>query len=894
MQSGVQKKEEISSNRRKRDVRTFLERYRDYCSNADTAIIFLVIMIVVTITFCFILRIPFAAEILCVYYFLGTKKYFNFKKRAFNFPYRVPIQAHVNDASYSKPKKGQGITCLGNERETQLPIYLSDSDLRTHLLVLGTTGSGKTIFLLGLCANALIQNTGFLFNDGKGDAQLPKDLFRLARALGREDDFLIINFITSGRDFLEKQEDKITNNINLMANASSGMLVETIVGLMDGAAGGDGGGDMWKGRAIAFITALTRPLCYLRDKGLIRLSSETYLHYFQLENLETLIFEPGSLFENTNFNKEDFDKVNGALQDYVFNLPGYNKNLYANKKRQDQKTLEQHGYITMQLMRIFNDLTYNYAHIFKTEVGDIDFFDVVLNRRIAAVLLPSSERSPDSLKMLGKLILGNMKQMIAGCLGNKVEGQVRSIIENRPTNSPTPFYSINDEYGYYSVEGFANLAAQSRSTGVSITFAAQDFASLKRTNAQEADSTWENTNLRAVGRITSGTESETWRRISGASGSAHVTNLSSFDRNIGVIDEKLTTPNSLGVTRQDRLDYDDLASQEMGEFTYIIGKKEDQGRQERVSVIRGYSLYASSDEPKATRINDFIPVLLPEKKDIVSVDKQIDSVKCKLETAGISQILTSEDYCKSIVPLNAINAMYEFMNQEKRQISRPKQTLAILYWLKTKFDQPTEFGINVGGLLNSVNKIDSQKIHTIKIFFDDVVNQIIKSSESQKEEDRESFEQQDISSSIEIATEEEEIHVDSLLEIYDDSLLSNQDIKIDINSINVIDPIIDYNDDPYSILDQVNLFKYQNEDAESEFVSENQINEIHQLMELSQNPKSSYKLITDAIKQNTTYSKPKNLPDTNLLEADSIIKELLENTEKLKTKTIQNIKKIYN
>ena len=60
------------------------------------------------------------------------------------------------------------------------------------------------------------------------------------------------------------------------------------------------------------------------------------------------------------------------------------------------------------------------------------------------------------------------------------------------------------------VLGFAVAPAQARSLGFSITFAAQDFSSLKKSSAEEADATWENTNVRIVGRITSGSKSETW------------------------------------------------------------------------------------------------------------------------------------------------------------------------------------------------------------------------------------------------------------------------------------------------------------------------------------------------------------------------------------------------
>ena len=104
----------------------------------------------------------------------------------------------------------------------------------------------------------------------------------------------------------------------------------------------------------------------------------------------------------------DFERVAEQLQGYLVSLPGYSSNPKKLKK-QETKTREQHGYITMQLTKAINDLTFNYGHIFGVEHGgDIDIFDVVLNRRILTVPLPALERSPDSLKMLGKLIIGSL------------------------------------------------------------------------------------------------------------------------------------------------------------------------------------------------------------------------------------------------------------------------------------------------------------------------------------------------------------------------------------------------------------------------------------------------------------------------------------------------------
>jgi intracellular multiplication protein IcmO len=598
---GASRQHEVAASRRRKDTRLLGRKISDFIHSGDGIILALLLLPIAALA---LIKIPLSGELLLfvVWIFGRTTRA---DKRSFDFPYRVPFAAKVRDGSTKQGKGlGDGVTLIGTDLETKEQIYAGPTDLRAHLLALGTTGSGKTEFLLGLAFNALVQNTGLIYCDGKGDPKLQKEMFRLLRYVGRECDLLLINFITSGRDFFEKQTDKVTNNMNIMGNTSSGMLIEWIISLMDDSGGG---GDMWKGRAISFVAALTRPLTYLRDKGFINLSPEKYLEYFEITVLEELVFE------HNNKYGEAFEVIVAPLRSYLVTLPGYQ---LLKRKKQETKTLEQHGFIVMQLTRVFNDLTFNYGHIFKTKVGDVDFFDVVFNRRVLVVLLPALERAPDSMRMLGKMIVGSIKQMMAGCLGNKVEGVVREIIDSRPTNAKFPFYVILDEYGYYSVVGFAVAPAQARGLGFSITFAAQDFSSLKKSSAEEADATWENTNIRAIGRITSGQRSETWERIQGASGEADETRLTGFERTVGGLSEKFKQQDNVSIESRARLNYDDLAMQENGEFTFLVGKKERNGTTGGVRVIRGMSFYTAGVTPKEMRLNDFLPVEAPEPSEL--------------------------------------------------------------------------------------------------------------------------------------------------------------------------------------------------------------------------------------------------------------------------------------
>jgi intracellular multiplication protein IcmO len=541
-------------------------------------------------------------------------------------------------------------------------LYVTNDNIVTH----------NTEFLLGLVFNALVQNTGFIYVDGKGDPKLQKEIFRLCRLLGREHDQLIINFITSGRDFVEKQIDKVTNNLNLMQNTSSGMLIELLVSMMDDSGGG---GDMWKGRAISFVAALTRPLTYLRDKGFLNLSPEKYLEFFEINVIEELVWEHNGKYGDM------FDVIVAPLRSYLTTLPGYQK---SKIKKQEQKTLEQHGFIVMQLTRIFNDLNFNYGHIFKSKVGDVDFFDVVVNRRCLVVLLPALERAPDSLKMLGKLIVGSIKQMMAGCLGNRVEGVVREIIDSRPTNADVPFYTILDEYGYYAVIGFAVAPAQARSLGFAVIFAAQDFSSLKKSSAEEADATWENTNVRAVGRLTSGEESETWRRVKGAASTSAQAMTGGFDRSMGTMNEQFKQQDNVAIQEGSRVDYNDFAMQQDGEFTLLIGKKEEGGKTGGVRVIRGMGFYTASKAPKMMRINDLIPVEQPEPSDLPQNKKAAELLMKSLVDGSFADAV--KRCIKPDHTLVSLHQMYDknYAVKDRPRLGRADVTQGVLGWFLGK------------------------------------------------------------------------------------------------------------------------------------------------------------------------------------------------------------------
>ena len=199
-------------------------------------------------------------------------------------PFKAPMRSRMLDYNDLKPGSGKpalarGIYFMGNELSTKKELWFSNEDMRTHCLIFGSTGSGKTQALISIAFNSLVQGSGFIYVDGKGDNSLFASLFSMARFMGREDDFLLINFMTGAKDIIGPQEKRLSNTLNPFSTGSSGMLANLVTGMMDSSSSG-GDGDMWKGRAIAFVEALLKVLVAMRDGGYILLDANTIRNYF--------------------------------------------------------------------------------------------------------------------------------------------------------------------------------------------------------------------------------------------------------------------------------------------------------------------------------------------------------------------------------------------------------------------------------------------------------------------------------------------------------------------------------------------------------------------------------------------------------------------------------------
>ncbi|MDQ1090615.1 intracellular multiplication protein IcmO [Xanthomonas sacchari] len=585
---GVDKRDEISRQRLIRDTRPFLLRLLAGMGAPFAVGIAGIVLCIVAVV------VPALADVCLL---LGLLYTFIPRRGVEDVPLRVPqytdgIDRNDLDPKTKKPRRGRGIAFMGNRAQDDAECWSADTDVKRHWFVLGSTGAGKTEGLLSMCVNALIWVSGFLYTDGKGDVSLFGKQFSLARMFGREDDFLLLNFMTGNADTQRKRPDKLSNNYNPFVDGNAASKTQLLVNLMD--SGGDGkGSDVWKGRAISFIATVMPALIDKRDAGSLLLHVGRIREYLPFLKLLELLRDPDVQPDNKT-------RINAFLLD----VPGYR----ADKGEQQANTFfEQYGYQQMQFTRILSSLADTYGHIFKTEQAEVDMRDVVVNRRILLTLLPALESSRPELGNLGKIVVAGVKGMMGANLGNIVEGSKRVVLDARATHAPTPFLTIFDEHGYYLTEDTALMWAQARSLGFWLISAGQDLQAYFRTSKEETKAILGSSNTKVIGKVED--PSETWEMIEAMGGEALISTVGDYDLDVDGVAGSYLEGTSVKVERVKRISLQDLQRQVEGEVHMLFGG----------DIIRGRIFYADPPSTSEFRLNHFIKVLPPSAESILSL-----------------------------------------------------------------------------------------------------------------------------------------------------------------------------------------------------------------------------------------------------------------------------------
>lgn len=537
--------------------------------------------------------------------------------------FKLPMGARYKDKNNmggNKGGKAEGILYLGNVVDTKEEVWFTNSDARTHFLYLGTTGAGKTEGLKSMVTNALTWGSGFVYVDGKADTDLWSSLSALVRRFGRDDDLMVLNYMTGNSDIRAP-----SNTMNPFSSGSASYLTNMLVSLMPES---EGDNAMWKERAVSLAGAMMPILTWKRDNQDMPLSVRTIRDNLSLNNVIKLSRDAAVP-----------EQIRSGVKGYLDTLPGFVHEAYddngaikppsgAGAPPDTTTANQQHGYLAMQFTRSLQSLGDDYGYIFDTQAADVDMVDIVLNRRILIVLIPALEKSGDEIANLGKIVAATIKGMMGSTLGSTVEGSSETVIDNKVTHSATPFMTVFDEVGYYTAQGMAVMAAQARSLGFCLVFSGQDLPAMKKRVREEANSITANCNIKIFGKLEDPTETKDF--FEKTVGTAFVTEVSGFQTNAGSTRSYLDTRQA-SVQLRPRASYDGLRNFTEGKAVVTFGS----------TVTDCNIFYCNPGHAKAMRVTRFMALPPPDEeivKHAASITKLRDLMVNKTWTAEKAEV----------------------------------------------------------------------------------------------------------------------------------------------------------------------------------------------------------------------------------------------------------------
>ena len=487
-------------------------------------------------------------------------------------PLRVPMKARLRDPTdldeRGKPRLGQGADVVGFELNTGRQVWLGLEDIPQHGAIPGTTGSGKTEAMKWISVvNALAQGSGVLYIDGKAQKKLYAEIMAAARYAGREDDVFPVNFLSATGDL-----DSCT--LAPFAQARANMIREILVGQLN-EPGSEGNGGVFFGRAVAFLGTIAPILEWMRENRGVPTTLERVRDLTELANVVRIATKRQvKLTDSKTGHSQVLDLADlpneyvQALRDYLGQTGGFDLDVSIKEQRSTQPA-EQHSYIAMQFTEVFSQWLVTLGHIFRTESGDIDMRDVVLNRRIVVVMLPVLEGSEKTTAALGKIIVAMLKAVMAVSLGGKVEGQYDEIIQNQPSEALASFRVVLDELVYYATNGMDAMLAMARSLRMQFLLGFQEAAGMRARLGEKMYSLLGNANFQAIMRLQEGGETRSY--VEKTVGETQVTQSTSFV-STSEFTEGHAAASHAEVREVSRVNWNDVRKLRPGEAILVFGR----------------------------------------------------------------------------------------------------------------------------------------------------------------------------------------------------------------------------------------------------------------------------------------------------------------------------------
>ncbi|BDB65752.1 hypothetical protein T36_2231 (plasmid) [Helicobacter cinaedi] len=325
------------------------------------------------------------------------------------------------------------------------PLLINAETMKRHFLVMATIGAGKSVLMKGLIEQYAVLGGGCFIIDGKGTDEFAKEIYGVVASVGREDDFVYLNFLDMDN----------THTINPLLSGGALSIYEILIALLIGEE------NEWKEKQKEFMKCILKLMVYKRDN-----EKDFVFDFSSLTNMMSLV-----TLVKTAIEYKHLARYNVGIMDFVkyvsstieVDINDFLQGDKENKKWVDEmikKTSgEGQGIYDVSVCvgawrNVLTNLSSDYGRIFNAPNPDISLWEATQRNKIIFVTLPTMD-SDTTPKELGRLLLG----LIKGVAAQKAKFAKEPKI---------PFACFCDELGSYVIEGFGRLESKSRSLGISV------------------------------------------------------------------------------------------------------------------------------------------------------------------------------------------------------------------------------------------------------------------------------------------------------------------------------------------------------------------------------------------------------------------------------------------
>lgn len=314
------------------------------------------------------------------------------------------IQRALNHLSQSAYEGG---TVIGVDQYTGESAVLTDKDANLHVLAIGTTGCGKTTGLGNIVESLVLRRLPLFFVDGKGDLELARRIQRFATA-------------------------------HQMPCYLFSMLGKSL---------------KYNPIALGGFTSKKDRIVELRDwsEDHYRKIAEGYLQtVFKVLNKADVWLDLHTLGQHLDPNR-------------LYNVA---RRLNDTSLIHDIESLEnKHQDIQSLIAEIENITTSEIGHLFDCSTGEVITLDRILKEKAIGYFCLQPLAFPSYAELLGKLIINDLKCVVASQLQAK---------------KPEKLYAIFDEFSIFAGDQIINLINQGRGAGVHAILSTQSLSDMLR------------------------------------------------------------------------------------------------------------------------------------------------------------------------------------------------------------------------------------------------------------------------------------------------------------------------------------------------------------------------------------------------------------------------------